>query len=172
MFFRRVALVLVLFWPALLPCAGHAQTAADKALPMRAAPPPVVAVDVKGAIGVGTGHLIEEGLSRARSERAGLVVLRLDTPGGLVCATRDVIGAILASPVPVVVFVSPSGARVASAGTYIAYASHVAAMAPGTHLGAATPVQMGAPPGPTPQPRRDGDKPESEWAPARWSARS
>ena len=160
MFFRRVALVLVLFWPALLPWAGHAQTEANKPPPVRAAPPPVVVVDVKGAIGVGTGHLIEEGLSRARSERAGLVVLRLDTPGGLVSATRDVIGAILASPVPVVVFVAPGGARAASAGTYIAYASHVAAMAPGTHLGAATPVQMGAPPGPTPQPRRD--KPETE----------
>ena len=123
MFFRRVALVLVLFWPALLPWAGHAQPGAEKALPMRAAPPPVIVVDVKGAIGVGTGHLIEEALSRARSERAGLVVLRLDTPGGLVSATRDMIGAILASPVPVAVFVSPSGARAASAGTYILYAS-------------------------------------------------
>ena len=161
MFLRCVALVLALLGPALVPWAGHAQTDSNKEAPMRAAPPPVIVVDVKGAIGVGTGHLIEEALSRARSERAGLVVLRLDTPGGLVSATRDVIGAILASPVPVVVFVAPGGARAASAGTYIAYAAHVAAMAPGTHLGAATPVQMGAPPGPTPQPRRDGDKPES-----------
>ncbi len=161
MFLRRVALVLALLGPVLLPWGGHAQTDSNKGPPVRAAVPPVVVVDVKGAIGVGTGHLIEEALSRARSERAGLVVLRLDTPGGLVSATRDVIGAILASPVPVVVFVAPGGARAASAGTYIAYAAHVAAMAPGTHLGAATPVQMGAPPGPTPQPRRDGDKPES-----------
>ncbi len=160
MFLRRVALVLALLGPALLSWAGHAQTDSNKGAPVRRAPPPVVVVDVKGAIGVGTGHLIEEALSRARSERAGLVVLRLDTPGGLVSATRDVIGAILASPVPVVVFVAPSGARAASAGTYIAYAAHVAAMTPGTHLGAATPVQMGAPP--TPQPRRDGGKPENE----------
>jgi membrane-bound serine protease (ClpP class) len=162
MFFRRVALVLALLGPALLPCALHAQSGTDKAAATRPSPPPVIVVDVKGAIGVGTGHLVEEVLSRARSERAGLVVLRLDTPGGLVSATRDIIAAILASPVPVVVFVAPSGARAASAGTYIAYAAHIAAMAPGTHLGAATPVQMGAPPGPgpAPQPRRDGGAPE------------
>ena len=116
MFLRRVALVLALFGLVVLPWAGHAQTDSQKAAPVRAAPPPVIVVDVKGAIGVGTGHLIEEALSRARSERAGLVVLRLDTPGGLVSATRDIIGAILASPVPVVVFVAPSGARAASAG--------------------------------------------------------
>ena len=101
MFLRCVALVLALLGPVLVAWAGHAQTDSDKGPPMRAAPPPVIVVDVKGAIGVGTGHLIEEGLSRARSERAGLVVLRLDTPGGLVSATRDVIGAVLASPVPV-----------------------------------------------------------------------
>src|SRR6202008_4805521 len=142
MFFRGVALVLALLWPALLPWAGHAQTGSDSSPAVRPVSPPVIVVDVKGAIGVGTGYLIEEVLSRARSERAGLVVLRLDTPGGLVSATRDVIAAILASPVPVAVFVAPSGARAASAGTYIAYAAHVAAMAPGTHLGAATPVQM------------------------------
>ncbi len=162
MFLRRVALVLALLGPMLLPSAGNVQTNSNKGPPMRAAAPPVIVVDVKGAIGVGTGHLIEEAMSRAQRERAGLVVLRLDTPGGLVSATRDLIGTVLASPIPVVAFVAPSGARAASAGTYIAYASHVAAMAPGTHLGAATPVQMGAPPGPTPQPRRDGDKPESE----------
>lgn len=163
MFLRYVALLLALLGgPTLLLSAGHAQPDSEKALPMRPAPPPVIVVAVKGAIGVGTGHLIEEVLSRARNERVGLVVLRLDTPGGLVSATRDIIAAILASPVPVVLYVSPSGARAASAGTYIAYASHIAAMAPGTHLGAATPVQMGAPPSPAPQQRRDGDKPDGQ----------
>lgn len=162
MFLRFVALLLALLGPALLLSSGHAQSGPDKDPPVRAVPPPVIDVAVKGAIGVGTGHLIEEVLARARSERAGLVVLRLDTPGGLVSATRDVIAAILESPVPVALFVSPSGARAASAGTYIAYASHIAAMTPGTHLGAATPVQMGAPPAPAPQPRRDGDKPEGQ----------
>lgn len=119
---------------------------------------PVVALEIKGAIGVASVMQINAALDRARRENAPLVVMRLDTPGGLVASTRDIILAILASPVPVAVYVSPSGARAASAGTYIAYAAHVAAMAPGTHLGAATPIQLGAPgvPG-SPPGQRDGD---------------
>ncbi|MEM9028996.1 MAG: nodulation protein NfeD, partial [Pseudomonadota bacterium] len=104
---------------------------------------PVVVADVKGAIGVGTTLLLEEALAVARRREAELVVLQIDTPGGLVSATREVIQKILASRIPIAVYVSPSGARAASAGTYIAYAAHVSAMAPGTHLGAATPISLG-----------------------------
>ncbi|MGI9411768.1 MAG: NfeD family protein, partial [Hyphomicrobiaceae bacterium] len=112
-------------------------------------------IQVKGAIGVGTGVMMAEALENASEAGAGLLVIELDTPGGLVAATREIIQSILASPVPVAVFVSPSGARAASAGTYIAYAAHVVGMAPGTHLGAATPVSMTMP-GMPQQPQQPG----------------
>jgi membrane-bound serine protease (ClpP class) len=105
----------------------------------------VVAIDVKGAIGVATSMHLCGVLGEARVKAAELVVVRLDTPGGILTSTREVIQCILASAIPVAVYISPSGARAASAGTYITYAAHVAAMAPGTHLGAATPVAMGTP---------------------------
>jgi membrane-bound serine protease (ClpP class) len=119
----------------------------------RPAAGPVLLVDVKGAIGVGTRRLLEDAQAQAVRRNANLILVRLDTPGGLVSATREIIQGILASPVPIAVWVAPSGARAASAGTYIAYAAHISAMAPGTHLGAATPVQLGAPGLPTPAPK-------------------
>jgi len=105
---------------------------------------------VQGPIGPASADYLLRGIAKGIDDQAHLIVIEMDTPGGLDTSMRDIIKAILASPVPVATYVSPKGARAASAGTYILYASHIAAMAPATNLGAATPVEL-APTG--------GDKP-------------
>ncbi|MDZ7752820.1 MAG: nodulation protein NfeD [Gammaproteobacteria bacterium] len=120
-------------------------------------------IPVQGPIGAATGEMVVRGIGEAKEQGAALVILEMDTPGGLDAAMRHIVKAILASDVPVVTYVSPSGARAASAGTYILYASHVAAMAPATNLGAATPVQVGGLPGLGDKaPAGDGDEAEGD----------
>ena len=101
-----------------------------------------VLLDLDGALGVATAEYIVDGIEDAQDRNAQLIIIRMDTPGGLMEPMRDIVQAILASSVPVVTYVAPGGARADSAGTYILLASHVAAMAPTTHLGAATPVSL------------------------------
>ena len=161
--FAAPAGLLALLWLALWPLFGS-QTAYAA---------PVLVLPVQDAIGPASADHIVRAIHRAEEAGTPLVILQLDTPGGLDSSMRQIIQAILASRVPVATYVSPQGARAASAGTYILYASHIAAMAPATTLGAATPVAIGLPGikpgGEAPErgesepgkPARDGSKPSA-----------
>ena len=137
-YLRILFFASLVFWPLFL-LSGEDKTGAGT----------VVLLKISGPIGPATSDYVRRGLKQARKQQAHIVILQIDTPGGFYTSTRDINKDILDSPVPVVVFVAPRGAWAASAGTYILYASHVAAMAPGTNVGAATPVKIG---------RRDDDK--------------
>ncbi len=151
-----------LAWIACLPALAAAQDAGDG----------IVLVEIKDAIGPATKEHFLAALAHAEDTDARLLLLVLDTPGGLDAAMRDMIQGILSAKVPVATFVAPPGARAASAGTFILYASHIAAMAPGTNLGAATPVPIGgSPPADDGKERRRddgsaGNEPEPQAAPS------
>lgn len=123
-----------------------------------------------GTVGPSTADYLVRGVGKAAEAQASAVLVRIDTPGGLDSSMRDMIAGVLAAPLPVICYVAPSGARAASAGTFLLYSCHVAAMAPATNLGAATPVSIGTPLSPSPEggqsapkgERSEGDGDESD----------
>src|SRR5262245_6598549 len=130
---RSKAVTVLRAWLLLLLCICVLAVPGDDAAAQSAPDRPVLVIDIKGAIGFVSAGQLTKALERAIAQGSPALVVRLDTPGGLLSSTREMIQTILASRVPVVMYVTPNGARAASAGTYLLYASHIAAMAPGTH---------------------------------------
>ena len=156
---RRILCVLCLL-AAAMAAAGAQENAAERGPDGTA-----LLVEMEGAIGPASVKLLEDALEAAEERKARLVILRMDTPGGLSDSMRAMIRDILASPIPIATYVAPSGARAASAGTYILYASQLAVMAPGTNLGAATPVQLGGLPLPGGDQGEESEEPREDDAP-------
>ena len=100
-------------------------------------------IEVDGIINPATAKFIIEGVDQATQQGAQCLIIQLDTPGGLMESMRIIVKKFLASTIPIVVYVAPSGARAASAGVFITMAANIAVMAPGTHMGAAHPVSLG-----------------------------
>lgn len=148
-----VGMIFLLLSFIILPCNVLSQTSEGA---------PALLIDIKGAIGFVTVAQLAKGIEQAKSRAAPVLIVQLDTPGGLLTSTREMIQAILASPLPIVMYVAPSGARAASAGTYLMYASHIAAMTPGTHLGAATPIPLGTPGLPSAPPSKSSPSSEKD----------
>lgn len=162
------AVACLLLVPASGTAAGQEETAdqdtaaTDSAAADTAAGPApfVYRVVIDGAISPASAEFLTDAIERAEDDGAAALVVELDTPGGLVDSTRDIVQGILASRVPIIVYVAPSGARAGSAGVFITLAAHVAAMAPSTNIGAATPIQMGG----APMPGGPGSPPDTTGA--------